>query len=348
MLENMPHNSIGKNAELKPAPKPATGTAGRCHCGHVKAKHTGGGCLGQVPVGENGVRGCGCNRFRPTPASAGARDEALRELAEACLAYDRAIESCADNPAKMASFCSAQGDDLDTLYFRWRDLAKAGLALLAAAPAEGRALANEVEDRFFWRTDPDDADEHTIKHADVQAVLKLAAAVLRPSSQPRPGGEARETENRIIRDAQDKLCEDCSAVIAGVVHTAAPEGREESRTIAGTYDDEKGTNVVPIPDQVAIWLARHEAGADLIDLFAEALAVGQAQGKADWQPIDTAPKDALVLLCGRYQNGERLKYPLVGRWHSAYEKWEAFARVTCLMVPTHWMPLPPPPATGAE
>lgn len=40
------------------------------------------------------------------------------KLAAAVLAYDTAIESCANDPAKMASFCSAQGDDLDALYLR--------------------------------------------------------------------------------------------------------------------------------------------------------------------------------------------------------------------------------------
>lgn len=34
----------------------------------------------------------------------------------AVLAYDAAIRACADDPEKMASFCTAEGDDLDMLY----------------------------------------------------------------------------------------------------------------------------------------------------------------------------------------------------------------------------------------
>lgn len=46
-----------------------------------------------------------------TAPSVGALD-----LADAVLAYDAAIYSCANDPDKMASFCTAQGDDLDALY----------------------------------------------------------------------------------------------------------------------------------------------------------------------------------------------------------------------------------------
>ena len=47
------------------------------------------------------------------------------KVVDAVLEYDRAIESSANDPKKMASFCTAQGEDLDTLYFRWLNGAKA-------------------------------------------------------------------------------------------------------------------------------------------------------------------------------------------------------------------------------
>ena len=40
----------------------------------------------------------------------------IHDLRAAVLAYDAAIRSCANDPEKMASFCSAEGDDLDMLY----------------------------------------------------------------------------------------------------------------------------------------------------------------------------------------------------------------------------------------
>ena len=43
----------------------------------------------------------------------------LREACTAAIAYDDAIRLCGDDPSKMSSFCTASGDDLDTLYFDW-------------------------------------------------------------------------------------------------------------------------------------------------------------------------------------------------------------------------------------
>lgn len=43
----------------------------------------------------------------------------LYEAALAGQAYDRAIRKCANDPDKMASFCTAQGRDLDGLYMDW-------------------------------------------------------------------------------------------------------------------------------------------------------------------------------------------------------------------------------------
>lgn len=47
-----------------------------------------------------------------------------KELARAVLAYDAAIQLCADDPEKMASFCTTQGDALDDLYFRMLEYAR--------------------------------------------------------------------------------------------------------------------------------------------------------------------------------------------------------------------------------
>lgn len=50
--------------------------------------------------------------------------EQLQSLAQAAIDYDAAIRSCADDPNRMSSFCTAAGDDLDTLYMRWIGLAR--------------------------------------------------------------------------------------------------------------------------------------------------------------------------------------------------------------------------------
>jgi hypothetical protein len=57
-----------------------------------------------------------------------------------------------------------------------------------------------------------------------------------------------------------------------------------------------------------------------------------------WQPIETAPKDGTTIL-GFWCNGEMHTGSICnGEWIPAWEhqnnNWD---------IPTHWMPLPPPP-----
>ncbi len=60
------------------------------------------------------------------------------ELLLACekaLKYDAAIKSCANEPEKMASFCTAQGDSLDSLYAAWITASRDAIAE-ATAPSK--------------------------------------------------------------------------------------------------------------------------------------------------------------------------------------------------------------------
>ena len=53
------------------------------------------------------------------------------KLLEACKAterYDEAIKSCANDPKKMSTFCTSEGDDLDTLYLDWITKVKQAIA----------------------------------------------------------------------------------------------------------------------------------------------------------------------------------------------------------------------------
>jgi hypothetical protein len=52
----------------------------------------------------------------------------LLEAAKAALMYDKAIRSCAYEPEKMASFCTAEGDNLDALYDAWISKASAAIS----------------------------------------------------------------------------------------------------------------------------------------------------------------------------------------------------------------------------
>lgn len=62
-------------------------------------------------------------------------------LVAAVLAYDRAIRACANDPEKMSSFCSADGEDLDTLYLNMLERA----AEVAEASCARSPLAKHEE-----------------------------------------------------------------------------------------------------------------------------------------------------------------------------------------------------------
>lgn len=76
----------------------------------------------------------------------------------------------------------------------------------------------------------------------------------------------------------------------------------------------------------------------------------QAEGiRAEWMPIETAPKDGTrLLLVGKVYAG----LPFVGVWSptdfNPAQPWLNAISITRLYehVPTHWMPLPPPPSVG--
>ncbi len=65
------------------------------------------------------------------------RVQLLEGAAHAAIAYDNAIEACANSPQSMSSFCTAEGDSLDVLYADWVSKSRAALAVAAApVPAQ--------------------------------------------------------------------------------------------------------------------------------------------------------------------------------------------------------------------
>jgi len=51
------------------------------------------------------------------------RNEIFMRLPNLVLEYDKAIKACANDPEKMSSFCTVQGDTLDDLYLQMVDWA---------------------------------------------------------------------------------------------------------------------------------------------------------------------------------------------------------------------------------
>ena len=68
------------------------------------------------------------------------KTEVNQKLLKACkhaIKYDKAIESCGNEPKKMSSYCTAEGETLDKLYSKWIESAKQ-----AIIKAEGENNSN--------------------------------------------------------------------------------------------------------------------------------------------------------------------------------------------------------------
>ena len=71
-----------------------------------------------------------------------------------------------------------------------------------------------------------------------------------------------------------------------------------------------------------------------------------------WQPIESAPKDELILIWPTYSDGR----PRSAKWRAMKRgfmvenggRWEHGYGAAIPMKPTHWMPLPQPPDTTEE
>jgi hypothetical protein len=76
---------------------------------------------------------------------------------------------------------------------------------------------------------------------------------------------------------------------------------------------------------------------------------------AGWQPIETAPKDRTTILIfkpGTLYNGEPAPWYDVARWDyvdndQSEMGWASQDGCLSCVEPTHWMPLPEPPAGRA-
>jgi hypothetical protein len=65
-----------------------------------------------------------------------------------------------------------------------------------------------------------------------------------------------------------------------------------------------------------------------------------------WQPIETAPKDERAILV--YCPAKIVTIITAAFWHRDYNRWQlaftGLSKEPTVIEPTHWMPLPDPPA----
>ena len=74
------------------------------------------------------------------------------------------------------------------------------------------------------------------------------------------------------------------------------------------------------------------------------LALKFNEGLGAWQPIETAPRDAWILLWGKFWNDrDSFRHPLIGIWVPTEDRWIISGEFRFGVRPTHWKPLPAPP-----
>ena len=59
---------------------------------------------------------------------------------------------------------------------------------------------------------------------------------------------------------------------------------------------------------------------------------------SEWKPIETAPKDGMVMVCGKWDNGD-----VWYNFGNCLEVGGPYGDWDIDLDPTHWMPLPTPP-----
>lgn len=141
--------------------------------------------------------------------------ELLIKSAEAAIAYDRAIQGCANDPDKMSSYCTAQGDDLDTLYFNWIQAARSALIAAKVSPAAANKATEEGELPALPLSKSEYGFDHTLSFcaADMYEYARRAIAADRASRQVANKAaeegellvEAKELSEKLRRHHADDL-----------------------------------------------------------------------------------------------------------------------------------------------
>lgn len=72
---------------------------------------------------------------------------------------------------------------------------------------------------------------------------------------------------------------------------------------------------------------------------------GEATTMSNWQPIETAPRDAFLLLLYNEQEGVCAGYWDICERPPRWIQVETQGITSAYMNPTHWMPLPDPPTS---
>jgi hypothetical protein len=136
--------------------------------------------------------------------------------------------------------------------------------------------------------------------------------------------------------------------IEGLCRAAFNEGDDTSVIVLEIHDRDYGRDYKIVrKDSTAYLTGKQDADRELLNANADLLAENKRLKEAmEWQPIETAPKDKMVILGlpdfesdeGWVVAGEYCEHGVDdgAGWYNQFER-------DCQIHPTHWMPLPTPP-----
>lgn len=161
--------------------------------------------------------------------------------------------------------------------------------------------------------------------------------------------------NRVIECAM-RLVEHADFQLGGILSADSKARDIPSNAVSSV----KARHLAALRDAIAGTPPQQQAepiSTTVIVLARRAWKMGYEAAKAEqqaepvgWQPIETAPKDEIVLLglplIGNIREGDRRVYE--GRWHEAQATWTSVNGFLLLGAATDWMPLPQPPIEAAH
>jgi hypothetical protein len=121
---------------------------------------------------------------------------------------------------------------------------------------------------------------------------------------------------------------------------------QRMRTIVAAREAEEGEGPI-----TRLALDDAEQALDTLDAISADLAADGYAVEQDWQPIATAPRDGTAILCWPFNysslfEGEAEPEIVIGFFSE--DDWWCESTVAKTFDPTHWRPLPTPPAAATE
>lgn len=192
---------------------------------------------------------------------------------------------------------------------------------------------------------------------DEWALVAAQPAAQQPAVEPVTETRAQERARRLAEDWHEGVPEEdwyrwcCQAAGSLFALLASPTAQPAALSLHERYWLDIRGKVIDALAAKGLQIVTTQNGVHLMPLgnaTAQPSAPDVVADARRWQPIETAPEDGQCLVwCATDDGGEVMKLPRDKRGFWLYDSEPTFS-APFYIEPTHWMPLPPPPAIDAE